>query len=336
MFATKFILPHFALCIVTILLTGEKSVGDDEMFFGRGVNIGNTLEAPREGDWGRRLEDGQLATIAAAGFDSIRLPVKWSAYALAEPPYTIDAKLMNRVSGILDDATEVGLNVILNIHHYNEMDQDPDAHRERFLAIWNQIAARFADRPDSIAFEVLNEPHDALTSDKWNAVLADAVAVIRTTNPTRKILAGPVNWNNVDALDTLEFPDDQNMVMTFHYYAPFPFTHQGASWVGDQSKKWLGTRWTGTDEEKSAIGQALDKAKRWGESRGVPVYLGEFGAYQAAPAESRIRWTRFVADQAAARGIGYAYWEFYAGFGIYDPETDQWREDLRDAVLVAP
>ena len=32
-----------------------------------------------------------------AGFNSVRIPVRWSAHALAEPPYTIDPNFLKRV-----------------------------------------------------------------------------------------------------------------------------------------------------------------------------------------------------------------------------------------------
>ena len=75
-----------------------KAVFDDPFFkrlkpvFGRGVNLANALEAPREGDWGVVLKEEYFDRIASAGFDSVRLPVRWSAHAEASPPYRIDPK----------------------------------------------------------------------------------------------------------------------------------------------------------------------------------------------------------------------------------------------------
>jgi len=122
-------------------------------------------------------------------------------------------------------------------------------------------------------------------------------------------------------------------VVTFHYYSPFRFTHQGAGWVGRQSQQWLGTTWTGTTAEKAAVRRDLDTAIRWAVEHRRPVYLGEFGAYSRADMESRARWTRFVADEAIRRKIGFAYWEFCAGFGAYDPDKKQWHEPLKKALL---
>jgi endoglucanase len=77
----------------------------------------------------------------------------------------------------------------------------------------------------------------------------------------------------------------------------------------------------------------LDKALAWSVKHRRPIYLGEFGAYSKADMESRARWTRFVAAEAAKRKIAFAYWEFCAGFGVYDPDREDWREPLKDALL---
>ncbi|WDQ14658.1 glycoside hydrolase family 5 protein [Rhodopirellula sp. P2] len=303
-------------------------------FFGRGVNIGNTLEAPREGDWGPRLEAKHLDQIQQAGFDSIRVPVRWSTHASKTTPYRIDPQFMQRVQWVVDEALRRDLKVMINIHHYEGLYANPEQHHERFLELWRQIADAFAGAPDELVFEVLNEPHENLDAGKWNRLLTDTLPIIREKHPTRTIVVGPANFNSIDALQFLKLPEDRaNLVATFHYYSPFQFTHQGASWLGEESKRWKGTTWTGTPEQQKAVRNDLDRALRWSVENEVPIYLGEFGAYQEADMESRNQWTRFVADEAIKRRIGIAYWEFYSGFGVYDPEQDEWRESLRDAIL---
>jgi endoglucanase len=215
------------------------------------------------------------------------------------------------------------------------MDQDPAGNKARFLALWKQIAEHYQDRPAELVFELLNEPHGKLTDDVWNALLADALGVIRKTNPGRAVIVGPTQWNGLQKLPALRLPkDDRRLIATFHYYLPFHFTHQGAEW-SEGSAKWLGTKWTGTADEKKAVTEAFDKAVKWAKAEDRPLYLGEFGAYSKADMESRARWTRYLRDQAEARGMAWAYWEFGSGFGVYDPAMKAWREPLREA-LVGP
>lgn len=83
----------------------------------------------------------------------------------------------------------------------------------------------------------------------------------------------------------------------------------------------------------SVITNDLDKAVRWAARNEIPLFMGEFGAYYKADYESRIRWTRFLAREAEKRDISWAYWEFGAGFGIYDIENDEWDMGLLNALI---
>ena len=68
---------------------------------GRGINLGNALEAPKEGEWGVKLKAEYFTAIKKAGFATVRLPVRWSAHAGKEAPYTIDPKFAERVDWAL-------------------------------------------------------------------------------------------------------------------------------------------------------------------------------------------------------------------------------------------
>ncbi len=300
---------------------------------GVGVNLGNALEAPREGEWGVVLREDYFRLIREAGFDSVRLPVRWSAHALARPPYTVDPEFFKRVDWALEQARQNKLTVVLNMHHYNELVENPAAHRERFLAIWDQVARHYARASDSVCLEILNEPTARLSGGVWNSLLSEALAVVRKSNPRRMIVVGPAAWNGIGALPALKLPEaDRRLIVTVHCYSPFRFTHQGAEWVGG-SAPWLGTRWLGTEGEKAELRGELGRAAAWGKANQRPLYLGEFGAYGKADMESRARWTRFMREEAVARGMSVGYWEFCSGFGVYDPAAKAWRRPLLDALL---
>jgi endoglucanase len=303
---------------------------------GRGINLGNALEAPREGMWGMTLEEEFFELIKAGGFDSVRVPIKWSAHAGAEPPYTIDAGFFERIDWVVEQARRHGLVVIINMHHYDEMATDPNAHTERFVALWAQIAEHYQAYPHTVYFELLNEPNTALTASRWNALFPQALAVVRRTNPTRPVIIGPARWNNIDQLAFLELPeDDRYIIVTFHYYLPFEFTHQGAEWV-DNSEGWLGRTWDGSLYEQKTMRDDLDRAAAWAKEHHRPLFMGEFGAYSRADMDSRTRWTEFLSREAEARDISWAYWEFGAGFGVYDRDTHRWREPLLSALVPGP
>jgi endoglucanase len=299
---------------------------------GRGINFGNALEAPKEGEWGVTLKAEYFKAIKEAGFDSVRLPVKWSAHAKADAPYTIDKKFAERVDWAIDQALANKLRIIVNIHHFGEMDADPDKHLKRLVGLWEQIAERYKDRPADVYFELFNEPHEKFVDAKWNAAIPKMLTSVRKSNPARPVIVGPSNWNGIWALDKLQLPIDRNLIVTVHFYDPFEFTHQGASFVKD-ANKWKGRKWPQSADEETKIQKSFDQAAAWAKKHDRPVFLGEFGSYQEADMDSRARWTRFVVREAEKRGFSWSYWEFCAGFGAYDPKTDMWRAPMKAALV---
>ncbi len=312
---------------------GPLDAFDFNKRMGRGINLGNALEAPYEGAWGLYLREQHFEVIAAAGFDAVRIPIRWSVYADSEPPYTIKDSIFERVDWAVEQAIANDLVAVINIHHYGEIMTVPEHQRERFVALWRQIAEHYADAPDSVYFELLNEPNERMTIGIWNSLLAGGLAAVRESNPDRMVIVGPVEWNNVDLMSTLKLPEeDRNIIGTFHYYRPFEFTHQGANWV-EGSNDWLGTTWSGTPGEIWAIRQDFDKAASWSEKTGRPVFLGEFGAYSRADMDSRSAWTAAIVDEAELRGFSWSYWEFGSGFGAYNRGMKEWEPPLLSALI---
>jgi endoglucanase len=304
---------------------------------GHGVNIGGALDTPqKEGEWGITLQDEYFQVIKDAGFNSIRIPVRWNAHAAPEPPYTIDPDFLKRIDWAITNCLSRNLSAVLTTHHYDELYSDPAGQKDRFVAIWRQIAQRYKDCPNTLVFDPLMEAQDKLDAGKWNSLLNETIATIRRSNPRRTIVICAAGLSCIDNLHLLELPgDDRNIIVSIFYYAPQEFTQQGATWL-PQAKAWLGTKWTGSAVEKQRIAEDFDIAAGWAKKNNRPIYLNEFGTYEKADMESRVRWTRCVAEAAAQRGFSLAYWEFCSSFGLYDLQTKSWRKELLAAVVPPP
>jgi len=307
---------------------------------GRGINFGNMLEAPTEGAWGLTVTDDFIDKAPGAGFTSVRLPVRWSNHASVVAPYTIDPAFMARVESIVDKLLAKGVVVVLNMHHYRQLDGDPLDAGElpvasaavdvRFVMLWEQIATQFRGRGDRLVLELYNEPHGRLNGGPWNVLVARALGVVRKTNPNRAVVVGPTHWNSASDLQALAMPNDANLIVTVHNYAPFSFTHQGAEWVSPVLPVGVSCCTTSQVTEMTA---PLDLAKSWAAAKHYPVFVGEFGAYSKADDASRITFNRTMRNAMETRGMTWAYWEFAAGFGVYDPVALRFREGLLDSLL---
>ena len=327
-----------ALCLHGAALPGaEKSAPPAVDAFqqnkrlGRGVNVIGYDPLWRS-KARARFQDRHFKLIREAGFSSVRINLHPFQYAKADAQGKIGRAWLETLDWAVEQALANKLIVVLDFHEFTQMGRDPEGNRERFLAMWRQIAEHYKDAPSEVLFEILNEPNGKLTPELWNKLLREALAVIRRSNPTRTVVVGPGQWNNINALPKLDLPeDDRNLILTVHYYSPFEFTHQGASWTGQRDK--VGIAWNGTPKEREAIERDFEKARAWATKHNRPVYLGEFGAYDKADMDSRARYVGFVTRQAEKLGWSWAYWQFDSDFIVYDIPKHRWIEPIRDALI---
>jgi endoglucanase len=166
---------------------------------------------------------------------------------------------------ILDWAVEQslrnGLMTILDFHEFVTMGRDPLGNKDDFLAFWKRIGERYSNHPNEVVFELLNEPNGELTPELWNKLYMEAFNIVRKTTPERTIIVGPAYWNSIGHLDELKLPEeDENIIVTVHYYRSMEFTHQGAKWVDLEDKvRARGTYRTITRKEGRAVeGHSMD------------------------------------------------------------------------------
>ena len=298
---------------------------------GRGVNIigYDPIWRSREK---ARFKEKHFQLLKQAGFDSVRINLQVFNRLNATNHYEIPAVWLAVADWAVANTHSNGLMAVLDLHEFLPMGTDPEANREKFVATWRQLSTHFQNAPDDVLFEILNEPSQKLTPALWNQYLAEALAIIRETNPRRTVVVGPGFWNSIDHLRELELPvADTNLIVTVHYYKPMSFTHQGAAWAKEFKDK-IGIEWPGTETDLEIIKKDFDKAQLWAKEHHRPIYLGEFGAYDKGPMDSRVRWTSSIARAAEARGWSWAYWQFDSDFILYDIPHDQWVEPIRDAL----
>jgi endoglucanase len=269
--------------------------------------------------------------IREAGFSHVRINLHPFRDARPDALHKLSGAWLGTLDWVVEQALAQRLRLVLDFHEFEVMARDPLGKRERFLALWAQIAERNRDRPDEVLFEILNEPHGQLTPDLWNQFLREALGVIRRTNPSRTVIIGPGQYNAIDHLDRLELPEeDRRIIVTIHYYKPMAFTHQGAPWTGQRNK--LGVSW-GTKPDRQAVVRDFEKAQAWSRKEQRPLYLGEFGAYDKAEMSARARYTDWVAWEAEQRDWSWAYWQFDSDFIAYDIPHRRWVQPIRDALI---
>ena len=333
--------------------------------FMRGVNLGNYLEAPPGQNWSVTCAPGEFAQMRAEGFDHVRVPVGWHHYAGPAPDFRLSPEIFTRADFVVTNGLAAGLAVIINIHHFNEFDRDPAGQTKKFLALWRQIAAHYKNFPNPLAFELDNEPHENAKTVVVNPIYAQAIAEIRKINLSRTIFVEPGNWGSIDELENLVLPPDDNVIVSVHCYDPFYFTHQGATWTVNKDTKATGIRFPGppvqplmpdpalklnrwvadwikryntlpaekNPSSPAAFADKLKYVRAWSDHYGRPVHLGEFGCYIKADAESRANYYGALRRAAEKSNIGWAIWDWSAGFRYWDTSRNQPMPGMREALF---
>lgn len=311
---------------------------------GSGINLGNVFEAPNDdfagfdenqfqSNWGETIKPKDFVALGDSGFTNMRIPVSWEEHVTGEgEECLVDEDWMKQVFWAVDHAINNGMIVVLNTHHWDDMYTDPDLQLPCLLSVYKQMMVNVKKySTDSLVVETLNEPRGRLNSSKWNEVVPAIINVVREADPERIVMVGTHNYNSYASVNQLKLDGIENLMVTFHYYDPFPFTHQGATFTDDYYE--TGTTWTASLAQKRAVKTAFNVMKEWSDAHQIPVYLGEFGAYEEADSVSRETWTTYISELSKSLGFATAYWEFSSGFGVYDENADVWRDYLMRALL---
>jgi endoglucanase len=334
--------------------------------FQRGANLGDYLEANRR--W-RQIEVSadEFAQMKQEGFDHVRVPIGWHQYAGPGPEFALEPEIFARVDFVVTNALQNKLAVMINIHHFSALDQNPTNATDEFLKIWRQIAGHYEKFPPELVFELDNEPHDKATTALMNPIYAQAIAEIRQTNPQRTIVVEPGGWGGIGELKNLMLPPDDNVIVSVHCYDPFYFTHQGATWTSGQTpvvgfifpgppaqplvpdsklqlKKyqldWIEKYNTlPADKNPSSPLAFTGKFKylqAWSDYYGRPIHLGEFGAYTKADEQSRANFYSTFRRAAEKEKIGWCIWDWSAGFRYWDKKNHAPMAGMRDALFGKP
>jgi endoglucanase len=287
---------------------------------GPGVNI-----LGYDGFWEGRMNApfrlSYLKRIRSAGFRHVRINLH--AFRYMDAAGVIDIAVLGRLDEILRRTIESGLIPVLDEHDFGSCQRDPIDCSRRLEQFWDQLASRYARRFPELVFELLNEPGGNMTPAMWNSALASLLRVIRRTNPTRPVIVPAVNSEDPEDVARLQLPeDDRNLIIAVHYYKPMEFTHQGATW----SRKFghlRGVTW-GSDEDRAQLTQDFAAIAARASRLRRPVYLGEFGAYEAAGLQARAEYVEAVARAAREQGWPWAIWQFDHDFAIFDSERERW------------
>lgn len=339
-----------ATCVMLVCISckGSNEENRDDFELNRGVNISHWLSQSNVRGEARAayFTEKDVAYIASEGFDHLRIPID------EEQMFYEDGKKDTEAFALLHNALDwcrkydlravVDLH-ILRSHHFNAKSRplftDAKA-QESFYECWRKISSELYTYSNGwVAYELMNEPV-ADNPEDWNRLLNRCVEVIRGLEPERTLIIGSNLWQSYDTVKELELPEnDKNIIISFHYYHPFLFTHYQAGWTPEA--EYTGAvhypgnvvlpedltslspeiankyePWTHKVYNKDVFAENFEEVLQVARSRGLKVYCGEYGCINSSPAPDRIRWWRDINEVFSEKGIARAVWDYKGGFGI--------------------
>lgn len=307
--------------------------------FHKGINFGGWLS---QCDYSKErldnfITEDDFRKVSEWGADHVRIPVDYNIFENDDGTYKSDG--FERVEKAVQLCRKYGLNAVIDLHktagfsfdNYGENESgffESAELQERFYRLWEQLAMRFSDYEDNVAFELLNEITDRDFIDEWNRISLECIKHIRKYAPKNLILVGSY-WNNsAEAVKDLAPPADDRIVYNMHCYDPIKFTHQGAYWTDMINKD---DRFSFEEAEitpalfEKLFMSAIEKADKYG----VSLYCGEYGVIDICSPEDTVKWFRCINSVFEKYGISRCAWSYKGmDFGFTDNRLDSVRNEL--------
>ncbi|HUX95927.1 MAG TPA: cellulase family glycosylhydrolase [Bacteroidales bacterium] len=335
--------------ILIILFYLHVISGYSQAPFNRGVNLTTWFQVsnPRQIQF-TKYTYKDIQNIKSLGCDVIRLPVNMHSMTSGAPSFTLDPVYVAFLDSIVKWCEKEELYIMIDNHSFDPaVNTTPDI-EDILTKVWVQTASYFKDRSAYILYEILNEPHGISTSD-WGSIQVRVIKAIREKDTKHTIVIGGSGYNSYNELSNLPVYNDANLLYTFHFYDPFVFTHQGASWntpsmvplAGvpfpyDAIKmpscpvslkgSWIesGLNNYSTDGTVAAVKQLIDIALKFRNARKVNLFCGEFGVYiPNSPAADRIFWYDEVRKYFEQNDIPWTIWDYQGGFGLFNKGSNE-------------
>lgn len=302
-----------------------------------GWNVGNSLDSysnnvvglSTETCWGNPIITTELIDmVKEAGFNAVRVPVTWYNH-MDRSTNKIDDAWMNRVEEVVNYVLDNDMYCIINVHHdtgekgwLKVSSKDLEVKKERFKAIWDQVADRFGDYEDKLLFEGFNEILDDennwsnpkaealnLTND-FNQLFVDTVRASGKKNVTRCLIVNTYCAGyNRDITKGFVLPRDNvsnKLIVSAHIYQPYYFTSE----VSPETTTW--------GVGKTNLEAYIKNMYTSFVEKGIPVIIGEFGAVDKNNRNERQAWLRYYVDTCTNYGIKCIWWDNGTEYRIFD------------------
>ena len=322
-----------------------------------GWNLGNQLECGATGidgestalcnppaaitaetAWGNPVVTKKtIKAVKDAGFDAIRIPIRWQHHITNSQAMSVDRAWMNRVKEIVDWCLSYNMKVINNVHHDKWLESRPnfeykEENCQKLALLWLNIASEFAAYDSRLAFAGTNEVHEP---NNWGKPTAENLAVQNAYNQTFVDIVRSTGGNNLqrhlivqtyvcnpefglydgDFVIPTDIEGNNNdfMSVEFHYYTPWEYCGEGKRYFwGDPYKEYEGA----SAQDEANMIALFDKVEKEWSSKGLGVVIGEWGvtdhytsSHKDLCRQNISYYCKMLTSEARKRGFSTFVWD---------------------------
>jgi hypothetical protein len=236
------------------------------------------------------VTEEDIAYIKRSGFNLIRVPFNYRLFVTSDEPPRLGGPGYELLDRIVGWCKREGLYVILDMHAapggqtgdniddswgYPFLYDAPES-QELTVRVWQKIAARYANEPAVLGYDLLNEPiphfYDAAYfNPKLEPLYRKIVAGIRQVDRNHIVFLGGAQWDT--NFKVFGPPFDSKAAYTFHKY-------------------WM-------DVNQGAVQEYVDFSGKYN----VPVWLGESG-------ENTDEWIASFRTLLERNRVGWCFWPY--------------------------
>ena len=259
-----------------------------------GWNLGNALESSGgETNWGNpKTTQAMIKAVADAGFNAIRIPVRWTEQLSDAQNMVVKDTWLARVKEIVDWALAENMYVIINTHHEAWLDRNPfyskqQENNQKLHALWTCIATYFRDYGEKLIFAGTNETtvdwsapntEQQTVQNSYNQTFVDAVRDTGGKNYYRNLVVQTFACSPYFGLNGFTIPTDkveERLSVEYHYYDPYEYCGSCTYYYWGEAYKDKGRILTSSTE--STITNLLDRITNSWTKKGLGVVMGEYG-----------------------------------------------------------
>ena len=290
----------------------QTSPADMVLRMGRGLNLGNVLSAPSEGNWSPAAEQQYFIDVATEGFTNVRIPIDFygnrttgdtsiysdqagtsASYNGSPSDYVVNASYLDRLEEVINWGLDQGLVITLDFHggglksefiytfkstkseYTHPTSAKRAADNEKFETIWTQIADRFKNYSYDLLFEIINEPYFYMSKPDMDTLNTNVLSIIRNSggnNANRNVIITGGGATSHEAPLQIE----PTILNNDNYLIPTFHYYQPFDFTASSADSRDNTDW-GNASDKSILSAEFDEVSTWANSHNVSIFVGEFG-----------------------------------------------------------